>query len=143
MSVANDYLKLKYGSPSAAYQAKWCMLWHIKEDFNWFPADKIFINKDFKIKLFKAFTALEKLGLHLEINTFDGCYNARAVRGKSALSLHAWAAAIDLNAACEKLGQTQTHWSEEFLQTMRNAGIYWGGDFINRKDPMHFALVNG
>lgn len=133
----------KYGQPDAAYQSKWCIMWKIKEDFPWFPAEKIFINSDFKDKLDKAFTALEMTGHHKEIKTFDGCYNERSVRGKSALSLHAWAAAIDMNASVEKLGQTQTHFSEDFLNIMRAAAIYWGGDFINRKDPMHFALLNG
>lgn len=143
MSVANDLMNQKYGQPGAKYQAAFCMIWNVQQDFPWFPAKQIFINKDFKAKLFKAFTALEAAGLHTEIKTFDGCYNDRAVRGKSALSMHAWAAAIDLNASTEKLGQVQTNWSEDFLQTMRNAGIFWGGDFINRKDPMHFALVDG
>jgi D-alanyl-D-alanine carboxypeptidase len=143
MSVANDFMNQKYGAPTKVYQNTQCIVWEVKKDFNWFVADRIFINKDFKAKLFKAFTALEKAGLHTEIKTYDGCYNERSVRGKSALSLHAWAAAIDLNASLEKLGQQQTNWSEDFVQAMRNAGIFWGGDFINRKDPMHFALVNG
>lgn len=143
MSVAQQLMQQKYGEPDAAYQAKYCMMWDVKTDFPWFPADRIFINKDFYLKLSKAFTALQNAGLHTEIKTFDGCYNERSVRGKQALSMHAWAAAIDLNANTEKLDQQVSNWSTSFITTMRNSGLFWGGDFINRKDPMHFALLDG
>lgn len=133
----------KYGEPGAAYQAKFCEVWNIANDFAWFPAKKIFINSDFKKKLVPAFANLEKTGCNKEIKTFDGCYNDRSVRGRNSTSLHAWAMAIDLNASLEKLGQTNTGWSGQFVAIIKAAGIYWGGDWIIRKDPMHFALFNG
>lgn len=142
MSAA-QFLINKYGAPGADYEAKYCVLWQVKEDFPWFPAKRIFINVDFKNKLFNAFTELEKAGLHKEIKTYDGCLAIRTVRGRSSTSLHAWGAAIDLNASAEKLGQAKTNFSGRFIAIMKAAGLFWGGDWIHRKDPMHFALYNG
>jgi hypothetical protein len=136
-------IKEKYGLPDAAYQSKYCMLWNVQQDFPWFPAKKIFINKEFQLKLTKAFYNLEKTGIHIEIKSFDGCYNERAVRGASVLSLHAYAMAMDLNAESEKLGQEQTNFSGQFIAIMKAAGLFWGGDYLRRKDPMHFGLYNG
>jgi D-alanyl-D-alanine carboxypeptidase len=143
MSGAQKQLMDKYGFPDLAYQTRHCEVWEVKKDFSWFPAKKFMVNKDFKKMLFKAFSNLEKAGLHREIKTFDGCYNPRSVRGGSALSLHAWAAAIDLNAAIEKLGQEKTNFSGSFIAIMKAAGIFWGGHYLNRKDPMHFSMLNG
>lgn len=142
MSAQTDIIA-KYGQPGPAYQGKYCMIWEVQKDFPWFPAKKIFINKDFKDKLYTAFKALEARGIQDEIKTFDGCYNERTVRGSTKLSLHDWAMALDMNAKTEKLGQTFTHWSPAFAQTMKDAGIFWGFDYKGRKDPMHWSLYLG
>lgn len=133
----------QFGQPGTAYQNKYCQVWHIQDDFAWFPNHSIFINNDFKAKLFTAFTALQKANIQAEIKTFDGCYNERSVRGMDSTSLHAWAMAIDLNASTEVLGQLKANWSAQFVAIMKAAGIFWGGDFKSRKDPMHFANFNG
>lgn len=143
--TAKQQLLQKYGEPNAAYQSAHCMIWDVRQDLPWFPAKRFLINKDFKDKLLIAFKELEAQNLHHEIETFDGCYNDRSVRGKTSKSLHAWAAAIDLNAEKEKLGQATaaTHWSPEFIAVMKGAGLFWGGDFKKRSDTMHFGLYNG
>lgn len=140
---AQQQLLQKYGEPGADYQAKFCEMWNVKSDFPWFPANRMLVNKDFKVLLYTAFTNLEKAGCHTEIKTFDGCYNDRSVRGRNSTSLHAWAAAIDLNAETEKLAQQNTHWSGQFIAIMKAAGLFWGGDWKSRLDSMHFALFNG
>jgi len=142
MSV-RDTIISKYGEPDAVYQSKHCEVWKIKQDFPWFPAEKIFINKDFKAKLHTAFSNLERAGVHTEIKTFDGCFAMRSVRGKKAASLHSWAMAVDLNAATEKMLQKKTNWSGQFIAIMKAAGLFWGGDWRSRIDSMHFALYNG
>ena len=142
MSAQAAIIIPKYGNPDKVYQSKYCIIWEVKKDFAWFPADKIYINKEFEAKLFIAFKNLEAKGLHTEINTFDGCFVQRPVRGMSVPSLHSWAMAIDLNAATEKLSQEKTNWTDEFVNTMESAGLYWGGTW-HRKDSMHFALYNG
>lgn len=142
--AAQQEIIVKYGSPGPGYQAKYCTIWQIDAEFPWFPAKKILINTDFKERWQHALKNIQAENLQHEIITFDGCYADRKVRLRpSAISLHAWAMAWDLNAHIEQLGQTTTHWSEEFLALVRAAGIFWGGDFHNRKDPMHFALYNG
>jgi hypothetical protein len=143
----------KYGQPNAKYFTDHCVVWHAAADHHWLAdvlntatgmgMSKVYINQAFKERLSKAFRALEAAKLHREIKTYDGCFNERTVRGSFSTSLHAWAMAIDLNASIEKLGQHQTYWSNGFLMTMRNCGIYWGGDWTNRKDSMHFAFYNG
>lgn len=133
----------KYGDPDPVYQEKYCSIWKVKDDFPWFPANEIFINNDFKAKLNVIFMRLQTAGVHTEIKTFDGCYNERSVRGMQSESLHAWALAIDLNAATEKLAQENTNWSAQFIAIFKAAGIFWGGDWNRRKDSMHFALFNG
>ncbi len=133
----------KYGEPGPEYQQAHCMMWEVRKDFPWFPASKMFVNKDFKDKLFTAFQRLQTAGLQGEIKTFDGCYNDRSVRGRDSKSLHAWGMAIDLNATTEKLAQESTNWSGAFIAIMKATGLYWGGDWHSRKDSMHFALYNG
>ena len=138
---ARDQIRSNYGGPGVAYMSKFCEVWPIKKEFPWFPADKIFINKDFRKKLTPALQQLVKRGLYAEIKTFDGCYNDRLSRGLKVTSLHAWAMAMDLNASTNPLGGHIT-WSLAFLETMRESEIYCGADW-KRKDGMHFALYNG
>jgi len=142
MNAQKEILK-KYGKPDVIYQSKYCILWMIQIDFPWFPKERIFINKDFKNKLYAAFKELEAAGLHTEIKTEDGCFEIRKVRANANLtSLHSWAMAMDLNAAAEKLGQVKTNWSPEFIAIMTKY-VFWGGNFHDRHDNMHFALYNG
>lgn len=141
---AQQLLYARYGDPRAAgWEPQWMTLWPVREQFSWFPQAKIYIHKDFKAALIPAFKALEKNGLHHEIKSFDGCFNVRHVRGGySVLSIHSWGAAIDLNARDNPMA-TMGKWSPAFIETMTKQGIYCGQAWTGRKDPMHFALVNG
>lgn len=139
---AQDEIIFKYGQPDKAYFDKYCIMWQIQEDFSWFPAKRIYINKDFKDKLYTALKEIEAAGLQHEIETFDGCYVERKVRGSNKISLHSWAMATDWNAAKEKLGQNDTHFTPAFIAIMVKY-VYWGGNYKGRKDPMHFSLYNG
>jgi hypothetical protein len=141
--TAQQQIIAKYGMPGAIYQSKYCTLWQIDAAFPWFPAKRILINTDFKERWELALKNIFDANLHHEIITFDGCYVERKVRGRSAISLHSWAMAFDLNAHLERLGQIETHWSAEFLALISAAGISWGGNFQKRKDNMHFSLYNG
>jgi hypothetical protein len=148
MTVQEQLLQT-YGPPDTAHIQQWCVVWNVQSEFPWFPVHSFLVNKDFRIKLRKAFTALEEKGLHKEIHSFDGCYNDRNVRGSSSTSLHAWAAACDLNAKQNPMtydtDPVKRHgsWSPEFVATMKSSGIFWGGDWVHRSDPMHFCLLNG
>lgn len=146
---AQQQLLAKYGPPDHLHISMNCMVWNVEADFPWFPVHSFLVNKDFKDLLYKAFKALEAAGLHTEIKTYDGCYNDRSVRGSSSTSLHAWAAALDLNAATNGMvvgptpEQRKGSWSDAFIATMKSAGLFFGGDFIKRADPMHWALLDG
>ncbi|HTN45657.1 MAG TPA: M15 family metallopeptidase [Flavipsychrobacter sp.] len=141
---AQKMLYRLYGDPRVkGWGNRWMVIWAIQRDFSWFPASKLFIHKDFKTKLSAAFRALEEKGLHREIRSFDGCYNLRYVRGsQTSLSVHSWGVAIDLNAKENPLS-SEGKWSYEFLKTMLDHEIFCGQNWVGRKDPMHFALVNG
>lgn len=147
--TAQQQLIDKYGPPDHNYVQKYCISWPVTQDFPWFPVAHFLVNSDFKKVLFNAFTALEQARLHTEIKTFDGCYNDRSVRGSTSISLHAWAAAIDLNAACDGMVVNPTQeqrlgtWTPQFIDTMKAAGLHFGGDFSKRADPMHWAYLNG
>ena len=133
-----------YGDPrEKGWGNKWMVIWHIKKQFKWFPAERVFIHKEFRAKLTAAFAILEAGGLHQEIKSFDGCYNVRMVRGtETILSVHSWGCAIDLNAAQNPLGG-ESDWSYDFINVMEHCGIYCGARWPGRPDAMHFALVNG
>lgn len=157
---AQQQLIDNYGPPNAVYVKKYCVIWDVKDEFPWFPVGHFLVNQDFLIVLRKAFNALEAAGLHTEIKTFDGCYNDRSVRGSGAISLHAWAAACDFNAADNGMQSVVANkltpamrlgkWSQQFVDTMKGAGLFYGGDFKTihkdgtiRIDPMHYGLFNG
>jgi hypothetical protein len=84
------------------------------------------------------------IGGHLyELALFAGCYNNRTVRGGSALSLHAWGAAVDFDAAGNG---NHVHWPVQAnmpLEVMEifarhgwtSAGAFWG------RDAMHFQAT--
>ena len=142
--TAQEQLTALYGSPKDAhFESKWMVKWDIRKEFTWFPKSSIYIHKDFQPKLQVAFARLEQQHLHTEIKTFDGCFNIRLVRGsKSVYSVHSWGCAIDLNAADNPLASAGK-WSANFISVMVNSNIYCGQNWLGRKDPMHFALVNG
>lgn len=141
---AQQLLYMRYGDPrSAGWEQQWMELWQVNRSFPWFPKEKIYIHKDFRPLLHAAFKALEASGCHREIRSFDGCFNIRHVRGGySVLSIHSWGAAIDLNARDNPIATTGK-WSDAFIRTMNRQQIYCGQQWHGRKDPMHFAMVNG
>jgi hypothetical protein len=103
---------------------------------------------------------VERCGVHVH----------RAIRGRSALSLHSWGIAADINPRQNSAkrftrGSGPVPWSEEwtalwpdgvdlpFVEAMESVGWTWGGlwgsaggDFVERAkrcaffDPMHFEL---
>jgi len=75
------------------------------------------------------------------IHSYDGCYVVRNVRGMSTPSIHSWGLAIDLNAATNPLGATHGDQAPELVQGFESHGWFWGGNYRNRKDWMHFQRV--
>ena len=76
----------------------------------------------------------------------DWGYAERPIRGGTELSNHASGTAIDLNATKHPLGKTGTFTKTqvaEIRKILAEAGgcVRWGGDYIGRKDEMHFEIV--
>lgn len=137
-------LYTRYGDPrDLGWENKWLNMWHVKSVFPWFPAAEITLHKHFKPILEKALSILDANGLYKEIRSFDGAFEVRGMgNNQSVLSVHSWGAGIDLNAAQNPIG-SQGSWSDAFIETMQQANIYCGQTWTGRKDPKHFAMVNG
>jgi hypothetical protein len=74
----------------------------------------------------------------------DWGYAFRMVRGSTdRLSNHASATAIDLNATKHVLGKIGTFPAEKvpmIRALAKKYGLFWGGDYKNRPDEMHFEI---
>lgn len=152
MITSQQCLK-KFGDPNLITTQASCMItWLVPADIQTafshvrfsavgtigFPK-KIFINKLFKPVLEKALLNVIERGLAPEMTTWDGCFIIRQKRGLSALSLHSWGLAVDINAFENQLNQVP-NLSPEFVACFTEAGCEWGG-LWKRKDGMHFELA--
>lgn len=88
----------------------------------------------------EIFQKIVDQGLETKIQTFDGCYNVRNIRGGEKLSTHSWGIAIDLNARDNPLG-ADPKIDRRIVKLFQDAGFTWGGTFF-RKDGMHFQFAN-
>jgi hypothetical protein len=74
----------------------------------------------------------------------DWGYAFRMVRGSTdRLSNHASGTAIDLNATKHVLGKIGTFPAEKvpmIRALAKKYGLFWGGDYKNRADEMHFEI---
>jgi hypothetical protein len=99
----------------------------------------IYCNKDFAPLLMTAFLSITRRGLNDEIETFDGCFGPRMIRGSlTEWSAHSWGIALDLNAKLNPLGGP-IHFTPEFRKCFSDAGLTCGADF-KRVDGMHFSM---
>jgi hypothetical protein len=83
---------------------------------------------------YKTPEAIKAVGL----DQYDGCYNYRNVRGRNGLSMHAYGAAVDFDAAHNPLGAVFGSMPKEVVEIFKSEGWRWGGDYSGRKDFMHF-----
>jgi hypothetical protein len=100
-------------------------------------------------RLKRLWAAWETAGLLDRIQTFEGGYAARYIRGTQQrsprpLSNHAWGTAFDINAPWNGFGQEpaqmgQTGCLRELVAIANQQGFFWGGHF-GKKDGMHFEL---
>lgn len=87
----------------------------------------------------KTVTLLHELGL----DQFGGCFNFRAIRGRTSLSIHAFAAAIDIDPLHNQLGAVTGRMPYWVVKIFKKYGWKWGGEFKSRKDWMHFQRATG
>jgi hypothetical protein len=157
--VTNQQFYEKYGDPmKPEFIREWLVMWDVPPELEiGVIPRRIYCNRDIIIPLSKAFNSLIGTAFVKELKTWDGCYNARAIRGyeeryKQArkakdiisamrfLSVHSWGCAVDVNAFENGLG-TKGKISPGFVKCFKDAGFDWGGDFKGRKDPMHMQLA--
>lgn len=135
----------KFGQPGSKREGEWMTLWDVPADLEqafvackFFPG-RLYCNKAIIAPLEAALRLLVARGLAGELVEWGGCYNFRAQRGGSSLSLHSWGIAVDVNPKTNALGKTPTL-SAAFVACFKEAGFDWGGDW-KRKDGMHLQLA--
>ena len=74
-------------------------------------------------------------------NDYSGIYAVRPIRGFPRFpSCHSWGIAIDLEVDTNKLGTTG-NMHPGVVAIFEKHGFFWGGNFIHRKDPMHYQFA--
>jgi len=158
MTEKAKYQKLidRYGNPASdpkGFQSKHMVLWTVPMWIDThIPAlpNKIYINRDIIEPLETVLNRIISLGAFKEINTWDGCFNIRFVRGsKTKMSIHSWGLAIDINAANNPLGMSKnqavsyglTPFTTLFDEIWADAGWTCGSGFT-RPDGMHFEYTS-
>lgn len=70
---------------------------------------------------------------------FDGCFNFRPKRAGHSLSMHAYAAAVDHDAAHNPFQHKHGLMLPRVVQIFKDHEAIWGGDWSEGSaDPMHF-----
>ncbi len=103
--------------------------------------ERIRVNRQIAPLVATTFGQIYRDGLWHLIETFDGCYAWRAKRNGQRLSLHAWGAAIDLNAASNPLGLPSCQ-DSRLIDAFQANGWEWGGTW-STPDPMHLQVATG
>ena len=131
----------RYGPLDYRYQWDRKDEWLVDFDFAKYGVDvrhSAKVNKDMYIPLTRVMERLKYHNLLKEIQTLNGCFNPRSVRGFHRPSTHAYALACDFNA---HLGRG-VRFSKKFVEIWRQEGFCWGGDWSkSRYDPMHFSYA--
>lgn len=71
---------------------------------------------------------------------YAGCFNIRRIQGSNNWSNHSWACAIDLSPGTNGFNMKPTI-GNVVIAAFKRQGARWGGDYVGRKDPMHFEFV--
>ncbi len=113
---------------------------------SWDPVKKvtsIYGHKKLAAIYTAVFTEIQNKGLADKITRYGGCYNFRAKRTSSKLSVHAWGIGLDLNPETNMQGTTG-NMPDGVIKIFRAHGFIWGGDWTGKsKDPMHFQYASG
>jgi hypothetical protein len=99
---------------------------------------KIYGHEQMEVPLWRAFKNLVVRGLTTELQTYDGCFNIRRMKGGNSWSVHSWGLAVDFNAGDNPFGGP-VNFSDEFIRCFADAG-FESGALWHRPDGMHFQL---
>ncbi len=75
---------------------------------------------------------------HDGVNYFDGIYSDRSKKGSAGRSMHAYGAAIDIDAAHNGQGTGHGRMPLAVVSIFKTEGWRWGGNYEGLSDPMHF-----
>lgn len=130
-----------YGYPgSEAWAEKWITEVSIEISMN--RTRKVQCNKTIAALISEIFEELKDKNLIELVVSYDGCYVYRNIRCSSELSMHAFGLAIDIDASEYGLGSSK-RLPDSIVNIFKSKGFFYGGDFIHRKDPMHFEYTTG
>lgn len=84
----------------------------------------------------------------------NGCFNWRKMTNSTAMSNHSFGVAVDINPGYNPYvsGTSSSTWNNapacykiqgDIVAIWKKYGFYWGGDYKNIKDYMHFEYVSG
>ena len=91
----------------------------------------------------QALMEIEHEGLSSHVKNYGGIYANRPQRAHPRFpSTHCWGIAIDIEPSKYPLGSLD-RLPDAVVAIFKRAGFTYGGDFIHRKDPMHFQLCTG
>ncbi|MDQ4124098.1 MAG: M15 family metallopeptidase [Actinomycetota bacterium] len=87
-------------------------------------------------------------GLRKWIKAGVGAYNCRTVAGTTKYSTHAWGIAFDISSLREHLGHNNHNchwitWERGIPPIWQDHNFYWGRNFSNNRDCMHFQYATG
>lgn len=110
------------------------------------PVHAITVNRGCAHALLSALIGIEKhygsaqAIAAVGLDQFSGCYNFRGKRGDpSSLSMHAYAAAIDIDAPHNPFRGKKHRMPADAVRIFEDQGAVWGGNFsVKSYDPMHF-----
>lgn len=89
----------------------------------------------------EVFHEIHAAGKWKALENFGGGYNFRNVRGSTTkISLHAFGIAFDFDLFDNPLGGI-AHMDPVIISLFEAHGFFWGGNFKNRPDPMHFQYA--
>lgn len=86
--------------------------------------------------------AVLRLLRQTRMDSYGGCYAYRLKRGLSQVSVHSFAAAIDLDPDHNGLGDDTPDMPLWVVDAFEDKGWIWGGRWI-RRDGMHFQRATG
>lgn len=88
----------------------------------------------------QVFREIQAAGFESQVKNFGGIFNKRPQKGGTKPSTHSWGIAIDLETKKFPLGSSD-RFPDEVVAIFKKAGFLYGGDFVSRKDPMHFQFA--
>jgi len=103
-------------------------------------AARIRCHKRVARQLLDALKEISEQGLTDLIQTYDGAWAPRLVRGGASLSHHSWGCAFDFNASELPLGSDKQQ-DPRLVEIMARHGFECGQVWQHRKDPMHFEAI--